>query len=119
MNAREKMYRKRQVLNLVRISNRALNVLRISTSNSYIHEFAKWKVFWELRKSGHDVITEAIFVDGGRADILDLERDGLAIEILGTETVKMMEETKGNYPVEKIALKAEDVIADRVDYWFI
>jgi len=97
----------RNTCNLVRISNRKINVFRDAANNSDEHEVAKLLVFRELRAMGHNLIVEAIFVGGGRADILDLT-DGTAIEIGHTEEKKDF--MGKDYPVDKVFLKASDVL---------
>lgn len=97
----------RTTCNLVRVSNRKLNKFRTFVNNTNNHEIAKLIVFLELRRKKHNLITEAIFLNGQRADILDLTA-GFAIEILGTETEEMC--NKKTYPVFITKIKATDII---------
>ena len=60
------------------------NCIRINVANSIEHELAKLRICYELIKSGKEVFTEAIFVNGSRADILVLD-DHRVIEILNSE----------------------------------
>lgn len=73
MNFKQKYINKRRMLNLVRISNRKINTVRISTANTYEHEKMKFELCWVLANKGYDFITEAIFTNGSRADILCLD----------------------------------------------
>ena len=87
---------------LVRSSNRIgnhRNCVRISTGNSLEHEIAKLKKCYELLKEGKEFLTEAIFENGTRADILVLD-DGIAIEIVCSEKEESLEKKAANYPVE-------------------
>jgi len=76
-----------------------INSVRINTTNSIEHELAKCKVAYMLIKDGRKIVTEAIFKNGKRADILDL--DNFAIyEILKTEELaEALQKTK-KYPEE-------------------
>lgn len=92
----------RDILNLLRFSNRSgshVNCIRISTSNSWEHELQKIKVCWNLLKEKRKFLTEAIFLDGKRADIIDLSK-GEVIEILHTETVEEFKKKTDSYPIE-------------------
>lgn len=90
----------RQCLDTIRFGNRSGShegCLRISTSNTYEHEFRKFQVFYELRKRGFWVLSECIFENGSRADILDAS-NGIIYEVLHTETEKEADEKFAKYP---------------------
>ncbi len=98
-------YLRNQALQTIRPSNRSgsyINHFRGSPSNgiggeSDAHLDLKYNVWKQLRKMKHDVITEAIFNCGGRADILDLT--GMrVIEILHSESIQKLEQKKNYYP---------------------
>ncbi len=97
----------RETCNLVRISSRKINDFRDAANNSDEHEVAKLLVFRELRAMGHNLIVEAIFRDGQRADILNLTT-GTAIEIKYTEKEK--DSMKKNYPVDILFLNASNIL---------
>jgi hypothetical protein len=93
------------------LRNKALDEISFSNkSGSYINHFrgspgqetpahidTKYEVWKELRKKKHDVIVEAIFKNGSRADILDIT--GMRVyEILSSETKTMCEKKKDYYP---------------------
>jgi len=61
------------------------NVIKVSVQNTVEHEMAKFLKAFELIKDGKTIITEAIFKNGGRADILNLS-DMQVFEILHSET---------------------------------
>jgi len=87
----------RDCLNLVKPSNRKLNEVRISSSESVIHQDKKKEICEELKENNIDFITEAMFITGGRADILVLE-DFTAIEIVHSESDESIEKKKESYP---------------------
>jgi len=100
MNKYDLMVKRNRVMALVRHSNKSgshRNCIRISTSNSLIHEHAKMEKAYELIKQGHKIVTEAIFENGGRADILDLDT-GTIFEILKSETEEMAIMKRLKYP---------------------
>ena len=73
-----------------------INKFKINLNNTWEHELAKFKLFWELRKQGHDLVVEGIFLNGQRADLTDVT-DGTIFEILKTETVKKAKEKIKSY----------------------
>jgi len=89
--------KKRECLNLVKASNRKLNVVRGSGAESVNHYEMKKLLCGFLKKSGKDFVTEAKFVSGGRADILVLD-DFRVIEIVYTESEASLLEKNGKYP---------------------
>ena len=101
MNLKE-MQAKRELLNKIRYTNRSgshINCIRLSHANTWQHELKKVEVCWELLKQKKEFITEAIFENGSRADILNLT-DGIVIEILHTETVEKFKEKIKKYPID-------------------
>ena len=88
----------RRFLNEVRSSNRIgshVNCFRFFPNNSDTHENTKFEVFKKLRKLNHDVLVEAIFLNGSRCDLLDINT-GVIYEIIHTE--KETEVKEKNYP---------------------
>jgi len=99
---KNKWYTINKNLQLVRMSNRfgsQRNVLRWSGSETKEHVLKKLEVCIELKEFGHEFITEAIFQNGTRADILDLT-EGTVYEILHTETDETCNEKVQRYPRE-------------------
>jgi len=87
MNKQELMRRRNDAMREIRHSNKIgshRNCLRLSTANTKEHELKKFEICWELLKEGKEFITEAIFDNGSRADILVLD-DNKIIEILHSE----------------------------------
>ena len=73
------------------------NCIRINTNNSIEHEITKLRVCYDLIKSGKEVVTEAIFVNGSRADIVVLD-DYKIIEVLYSESEAACLEKAKKYP---------------------
>lgn len=100
MNQKQKILREIENTRLLRFSNRSGShngCIRISPGNTYEHELRKFQVCWELSKRGHSFITEAVFNNGKRADILDLT-EGIVYEILHTEKLQEAKKKVEEYP---------------------
>jgi len=99
---KERMYAFSNNFSLVRFSNRTgnqLNSLRFSLSESKQHIMKKLEVCIDLLSKNHKFITEAIFENGSRCDVLDLT-SGVVYEILCSETDEIFEEKIKKYPKE-------------------
>jgi hypothetical protein len=93
-------YRKREFLNEIRISNRSgshVNCLRLFKNNTIAHEQTKFMVCWTLLKWGHEFVTEPIFNNGKRADVLDLHT-GVVYEVIKSETEEKLADKTEAYP---------------------
>ena len=99
--ATDHLWRMRDFLNEIRISNRSsshIGCFRGSPgAESDEHLDMKYQVWKQLKKWGHDVMTEVIFENGKRADVIDMT-DGIIFEILHTETVQELQEKVKDYP---------------------
>jgi len=62
-----------------------VNCVKINTHNTLEHERAKFILCYKLIKEGYQIVTEAIFKNGSRADILVLDTFEV-YEILKSET---------------------------------
>lgn len=90
----------RHHLNEIRASNRCgshCGCIRISPSNTRFHEYMKFQVCYELARLGHKYITEAIFENNKRADIVDLNT-GIIYEIVYSEKEESIKEKENSYP---------------------
>jgi len=95
-----KQFKQNEILRLIRFSNKSgsyINHFIYYPNNTDLHEDTKFEVFKELRKKGYDVLVEPIFINNGRADILDITR-GIIFEVIKSETIEMLEEKKKKYP---------------------
>ena len=100
MNKQDMMRKRNDAMREIRISNKIgnhRNCIRINVNNSIEHELAKLRICYDLIKSGKEVFTEAIFVNGSRADILVLD-DYKIIEILYSESEGSCLEKSKKYP---------------------
>lgn len=89
--------KRNECLGLVRESNRKINVVRGSSSESKAHRDAKFNLCSKLINKGKHFVTEAIFKNGSRADILILD-DFTVVEILCSETIKEARKKVESYP---------------------
>jgi len=98
--------REREVMRLVNQQDRShLNCLRINVGNTFLHELSKFKLFWELRSNGVNVIAEARCKEK-RTDLLDLS-SGICWEIAITEPIESLKEKEEYY--KKIGLKMKTI----------
>lgn len=89
---------RREILNLVRPSNRVVNEVRCSESETVAHRLAKQAVCDWLAKEGKHFVTEAIFKDGsGRVDVLCLDT-GVCYEIVCSEKEESLARKSLVYP---------------------
>jgi hypothetical protein len=84
-------------------------VIKININNSFKHELSKFLVCWELATTKQKFITEGIFTNGDRCDILNLDACEV-IEIFNTEKEASLERKRTEYPMRIIALKADKII---------
>src|SRR3989344_8817081 len=94
---KEKCFSVSNNLDYIRFSNRKLNCLRWHNNESYSHILKKLDICISLKNSNHDFITEGIFINNSRADIIDLT-DGIIYEILVSEEEKDFYEKIKKYP---------------------
>lgn len=93
--------------------NITIDAIKINIGNTLEHELAKFFLVWESLKNGNSIVTEGIFKNGKRCDILNLDSSE-SIEVVNSETISSMKEKKEQYPTDKIMfIKAEDVLK----YW--
>lgn len=82
--------------------------MRLSKNNHYIHEYAKFKKAWSLLQDGKEFLTEGIFENGSRADVIDLT-EGVVYEILFSEKEENILLKKEVYPLPIVAIKVSVV----------
>lgn len=91
----------------VRVSNRSgshIGCFRCNPSDSDLHIYTAFNRWLEYRKLGTAVITEAIFNNGQRADIL-LPSIPLIEEIMVTETNERLEAKNYPFPIKQVKAK--------------
>ena|SRR3989344_7659328 len=94
---KEKYFDVNERLQNIRFSNRKLNCLRWHNNESRQHIIKKLDICIELKELEHEFITEAIFVNNSRADVVDLTA-GEIYEVLCSESEEDFEEKIKNYP---------------------
>ena len=111
MNKLDLMRKRNDAMREIKYTNKAgshRNCIRINVNNSLDHEIAKLRICYELIRGGKEVFTEAVFVNGSRADILVLD-DFKIIEILCSESEEACLEKSRKYPdlfeLEMVKLK--------------
>lgn len=94
---RETITRRNECLSLVKVSNRKINDIRIGENEGKRHSDKKIEICKKLIDKGKSFVTEAMFNNGGRSDILVLD-DFKAIEIVSSETSYSLIEKTNSYP---------------------
>jgi len=110
MNRSQVKYRTKKKLDIA--YNIQENSVRINRGISFKHELAKFLLSWEALQQENDIVTEAIFQNGKRADVLVLQI-AEAWEVVESESEKSIETKKEEYPVKVIKFDAQTII----DYW--
>lgn len=102
MNEKEKQIRRNNIRRLCRqTSGIHVNCIRININNTKQHELFKALECYKIKEQGHDFITEAVFENGLRADILDLDK-GEAVEIVVSEAEESIVKKQQNYPPSRL-----------------
>jgi hypothetical protein len=81
---KEKYFSVNNRLQYIRVRNRKTNCLRWHNNESREHIIKKLDICRWLKEINHTFITEAIFVNGSRADVVDLS-SGIIYEVLVSE----------------------------------
>ena len=100
MNKQYLLRKRNDAMREIRHSNKIgshRNCIRISTANSVEHELTRLKTCYNLLMEGKEIITEAIFNNGSRADIVVLD-DHKIIEILHSEKEEDCLKKSEKYP---------------------
>ena len=103
---KEKCFSVNNNLQHVRISNRKINCLRWHNNESREHIIKKLDICRFLKENKHDFITEAIFLNGSRADIVDLT-SGKIYEVLCSEKEEDCNVKIEKYPCEFSVVKVK------------
>jgi len=117
MNHRDKLKQIRKTINLIRVSNRDKNRIKISPANSKDHEMAKCRVCYALLTKGFIFFTEVRFEKGGRADILVINpftAQALIVEILCSEKLEDAKKKAEKYPIETVYIDANDIKLEEI-----
>jgi len=102
IRSKRKLYdkQKRIMMCFSHSSQRWLDCIKISTTNSLTHEITKLKKCYDIKKKGHHFLTEAMFkgIGKGRCDVVDLN-EGVIYEVLETESLEDAKEKAARYPL--------------------
>ena len=94
---REKSFGVNERLQLIRISNRKLNCLRWGSNETKGHIWKKLEICRWLKEINHVFISEGIFNNGARCDVVDLT-GGVIYEVLCSEKEESFEKKIKKYP---------------------
>ena len=95
-----KLFRnRREVRNQIRIMNRHKNCLKWGSNETNEHIQMKLEICKFLKKQKIEFYTEAIFLDGLRADIINSD-EKIIYEVYNTESKESLERKSKTYPFE-------------------
>lgn len=109
MNKKTYLARKQSKEYLDQQFNTKEGVIKLNKNNTIQHEIAKFLLAWEMLQNKQAFVTEAIFKNGKRADIFNLD-DCTAYEVLHSETEKYFNSKLESYPVPVKAFRSSEVI---------
>jgi hypothetical protein len=100
MNKDDLQRRRNEILRLLGFQDtRHVNCIRIGDGETNIHQLTKTVLCIKLRREGKQFVCEAKFKDGsGRADVLCLD-EGIAYEIVDSESEESLAKKAEKYPV--------------------
>lgn len=99
------MRQRREVANLIRISNRKTNCFRWSETETDAHINTKFLICRALKKLGREFYSEAIFNNGLRADVIDADQ-GMIYEVVESEKEESIAKKRKDYPLDIIVVQA-------------
>jgi len=104
MNKVELQKKRNDVRRLLRHSSGIhVNCIRLNIGNTLEHERAKFEKCWELKNAGEEFLTEAVFENGLRADVVNLDR-GMVYEIIASEGEDSLKNKAYSYPLPIIKI---------------
>ena len=107
MNYKQKETIRRDNLNLLEWHETShINCFRLNVGNTFEHELKKFEIFYDLRKNKEDVITEARFKCGIRADVFEINA-GIIWEVMHTETNQSISEKQNKLPAHIRIIKVK------------
>jgi len=96
---------RREVANLIRVSNRKPNCLVWHSGETNEHIQMKLEICKYLKKQGIEFYTEAIFNSGLRADVINAD-EKICYEVYESEGMESLKEKRNTYPIEVRFVKA-------------
>ena len=97
--------KRNQNAGLIRFSNRHRNVLKWGKNESYKHVLTKLHICMALKQLDKEFYTEAILMDGNRADVLCTDL-GVIFEVYESEKKESLDRKDNIYPLEIRRVKA-------------
>ena len=96
---------------------RDYNSVRLNSHNTLDHELAKTKLSYFLIRNGNKILTEVVFDNGSRADILDLS-NMVVYEILHSEKIEEALKKREYYPevFEIVNLTSKEVLEEDFEW---
>ena len=94
------------------------NFFPINPNESNLHRDTKYKIGVELIKRGFEVIFEAEFKTGGRADIcaIDPKGNGYIFEVVNSESEESIKNKLNKYPIDFVIeiIKCSDPLENQI-----
>lgn len=102
MNKRDIQIRRNETARLVRNANATSNEkhrrsVTIDPGNSWEHELRKFKLGFRSVNNGHRILTEIVFLNGKKGDVLDLDM-ATCYEVTWSETPESLKQKVRDYP---------------------
>jgi hypothetical protein len=113
MNKLQLQARRNKIAQLIRISNRHKNCLKWSPNELDGHLQMKFAICRHLLAKGKEFYTEAIFNDGGRADIINAD-DAVIYEVVDSESEESINRKRVDYPLPIIVVKANQPFNEKL-----
>jgi hypothetical protein len=114
MNQMQLFRQRRQVRDLLRMSNRYEGVLKWSPTETDAHVLMKFEICKWLKFQGKQFYCEAIFEGSGlRADVVNAD-DGVIYEVVESESQASIAKKMQGYPLPIIVVKAEQQFNEKL-----
>jgi len=113
MNKLQTLQTRNKIRQLIRISNRHKNVLRWSSNETNEHIQRKLDICKYFKKNNIEFMTEAVFHNGLRCDILVCDEERI-VEILNTESEESILRKKKVYPLPVVFIDANKEFDERM-----
>ena len=113
MNQIELQRKRNETSRLVRFSNRKPHGLYWGTGETDAHIQMKLEICKWLKRQGKEFMTESIFENGLRADVLNLD-DAIAYEVMESESMESIKKKVDDYPVDVIWVQARQPFNEKL-----
>jgi hypothetical protein len=113
MNMMQQFKKRMEIANNIRPMNRHKNCLKWNSNETDEHIQMKLEICKWLKQQGYEFYTEAIFMSGDRADIVDADR-GYIIEVVCTENEESLLKKASKYPLPIITVRARQEFNEKL-----